>query len=151
MSKRTKVLLIVAAVLLVGLFAGAVANQRGTGRGDSSSSNGFIDFLGERAGSANAVADGEIQAPCRKAANTFQFNGSCTLRVAAGGAGLRSLVLRSTNAMTVSSRVPRKDFTVSDDIKPGEEMRVAIDEQGAGVGLTCALLATCLVTLGDGQ
>jgi hypothetical protein len=148
MSKRTKVLLIVGAIVLVCMFSGALANQTGTGTGDANSRNGLVDFLGRRAGNANAVADGEVQAPCRKAANRFDVTGgSCTLTVAAGGAGLRSLHLRSNSPITVTSKVPRRDFTVSDDVKPGDEVKVAIDSGGGQVALTCAPLATCVVML----
>jgi hypothetical protein len=151
MSTRTKVLLIVVAVLLVCCFGGALANGRGEGTGDASSRNGFVDFLAERAGGANAVADGDIEAPCRTAPGTFQFVGTCTLTVLAGGTGLRSLVLRTDTAMTVSSRVPRKDFSVSGDVQAGEQTRVPIDEEGGPVTLACPSLAGCVVTVGNGQ
>jgi hypothetical protein len=151
MGTRTKVLLVVVAVMLVCCFGGALVNGRGEGTGDANSSNGFVDFLAERAGSANAVADGEIEAPCRTAPATFQVVGTCTLTVVAGGAGMRSLVLRTDNAMTVSSRVPRKDFSVSGDVGAGEETRVPIDEQGGPVMLACASISGCFVTLGNGQ
>jgi len=150
-GKRTKVLLVVVAVLLVCCFGGSLANGRGTGTGDPNSSNGFVDFLAERAGSANAVADGEIEAPCRTAPGTFQVLGTCTLTVVAGGTGLRSLVVRTDNAITVASRVPRKDFSVSDDVGAGDEKRIPIDEQGGPVTLACASISGCVVTLGNGQ
>lgn len=148
MSKRARNLLIVALVLFLCCFGGSIGNPFGD---DDSDSNGLVDFLGKFAGSANAVPDGDIQASCRTGANTFQFTGSCTLNVAEGGTGLRNLVLTSNKAMKVSSTVPRKDFTVSDDVKAGEEVKVAIDEPGGAVALVCAPLQTCVVTRGDGS
>jgi hypothetical protein len=151
MSTRTKVLLIAVAVLVVVLFAAAAANQAGTGTGDANSRSGLVDSLKGRAGSASAVVDGEIETDCRQAPNTFRFNGSCTLTVAPGGAALRSLVLRAGNAVTVTSRVPRKDFTVDDDLAAGEQVQVAIDDRGGPVALRCASLSPCVVTIEDGQ
>jgi hypothetical protein len=147
MSKRTKVLLIVGALLLLCCFGGALAKQGGTGTGDASSRNGLVDFFGRRAGNANAVADSAVEAPCRKAPKRFDVTGgSCTLTVAAGGTGLRSLHLVSNTSIRVTSRVPRRDFTVSDDVEAQKEVKVAIDSDGGQVLLECAA-QLCVVML----
>lgn len=151
MGKRTKTLLIVAAVLLVCCFGGAVGNGRGEGTGGSGSRNGFVDFLAERTSGAATVPDADVQAPCRTGPATFQFAGACQLTVAAGGAGLRSLVLRAETPIHVSSRVPGKDFAVSEDAEAGDEVRIPVDEQGGPVTLTCPPLSECLVRLENGQ
>jgi hypothetical protein len=151
MSKRTRNLLIIALVLVLCCFGGSIGNPFRSGEVKS---HPIVDFLSTFAGKGTAVADSAIQAvpaSCRAGADTFQFTGSCTLTVAEGGTRLRNLILTSTSAMTVSSTVPRKDFPVSDDVAAGEQVSVAIDEQGSAVDLTCALLQTCVVTRGDGS
>ncbi len=151
MSKRTRNLLIVALVLFLCCFGGSIGNPF---RDDDSDSNPIVDFLGKFASKAGAVPDSAIQAApasCRTGPNQFQFTGTCTLNVASGGTGLRNLVLTSNKAMNVSSRVPRKDFKVSSDVEAGKPVKVAIDERGGAVVLTCPALQTCVVTRGDGS
>lgn len=148
MSKRTRNLLIVALVLVLCCFGGSIGNPF---RDDDADSNPIVDFLGKFASKGTAVPDSAIQAPCRTGPNQFQVNSTCTLDVASGGTGLRNLILTSNKDMKMSSRVPRKDFTVSDDVKPGKEVKVAIDERGGAVQLTCVALPPCLVTRGDGS
>lgn len=149
MSKRVKTLLIVALVLFLCCFGGSLGNPFG---GDGSGQDsGFVKFLGRFAGGAAAVPDDAIEAPCRTAANRFQFTGTCALTVEGGGAGLRNLILRSNRDMTVTARVPRDDFDVSSDVAAGEQVTVAIDSDGGQVALTCAPLQTCVVLREDGS
>jgi Flp pilus assembly protein TadG len=151
MNKRTRNALIAALVLVLCCFGASVRNPFAS---DDAGSNAIIDVLGRFAAKGTAVPDSAIRAspaPCRTGPDTFQFTGSCTLTVAEGGTGLRNLVLTSSRAMTVSSTVPRKDFTVTDDVDAGEQVKVAIDERGGAVGLTCAPLQTCVVTRGEGS
>ncbi len=151
MSKRTRNLLIIALVLFLCCFGGSIGNPF---RDEDSESHPIVDFLDKFASKATAVPDSAIQAApasCRTGPNQFQFTGTCTLNVASGGTGLRNLVLTSNKDMNVSSRVPRKDFTVSSDVRAGNQVKVAIDERGGAVDLTCAALPTCVVTRGDGS
>jgi hypothetical protein len=149
MSKRTRNLLIVALVLFLCCFGGSIGNP--FGGDDDSSADGLVNFLGGFASKGIAVTDSEIEASCRTGPNTFRFTGSCTLNVRPGDTGLRNLVLTSNRALTVSSTVPRKDFTVSDNVPANQEVKVAIDERGGAVALTCAAVQTCVVTRRDGS
>jgi hypothetical protein len=149
MGKRTRNLLIVALVLFLCCFGGSIGNPFGSD--DDSEDNPVVKFLGRFADEANAVPDSEIQASCRTGPDRFQFNTTCTLNVAAGGAGLRNVILTSTKAMKVTSTVPGKDFTASDDFAAGETVKVAIGEEGGAVTLACAPLQTCVVTRGNGS
>jgi hypothetical protein len=150
MSKRTRNLLIIALVLFLCCFGGSIGNPFGSD--DDSGANPIVDLLGRFASKGTPVPDTAIRAQpssCRTGPNTFRFTGSCTLHVEKGGTGLRNLVLTTERAMTVSSTVPRKDFTVSDNVDAGKEVKVAVDERGGAVRLTCAPLQTCVVTRGD--
>jgi hypothetical protein len=151
MDKRTRNFLIIALVLVLCCFGGSIGNPF---RGDDAESHPIVGLLGRFADKGIAVPDLDIQAvpeSCRAGPDTFRFAGPCTLTVAEGGTGLRNLVLTGNTAMTVSARVPRKDFTVSDTVDAGEQVKVAIDEQGGAVLLTCAVLQTCVVTRGNGS
>jgi hypothetical protein len=103
------------------------------------------------------VTEDEIDAPCKSGPNRFSIQGgaACTLTVAAGGTGLRSLHLTSNQAIKVEARVARKDYTMDDEPDVNKEFSVAIDEQGSAVALQCLLPAQlqqpCIVTLGSGE
>jgi hypothetical protein len=153
MSKRTRNLLILALVLFLCCFGGSLANPFASE--DDSANNPIVGFLNKFAGET-AVPDEDIQAQppgCRNGANRFRFAGTCTLNVAAGGTGMRQLILIPDQKLEVTSKVPRKDFAATDkDAAAGQETKIAIDEQGGAVGLRCTLPVPqpCTVTRGDG-
>jgi hypothetical protein len=151
MSPKMKTFLIVALVLFLCCFGGSIGNPFGGDDDDNGQNNGLVDFLSKFGGDAGVVPDDAVQAPCKTAPSRFEFTGSCTLTVEGGGTGLRNLVLRGNRAMTVTARVPRDDFDVSDDVEPDEQVKVAIDEDGGQVRLACPALQTCIVLREDGS
>jgi hypothetical protein len=150
MSPKMKTALIVALVLFLCCFGGSIANPFGGDDEDNGQNNGLVDFL-SNFGGAGVVPDEDVQAPCKAAPNRFEFTGSCVLTVEGGGTGLRNLILRGNRAMTVTARVPRDDFDMSDDVEPDEQVKVAIDEEGGQVTLACPALQTCIVLREDGS
>ena len=155
MSKRTRNLLILALVLFLCCFGGSFANPFASK--DESSENPIVAFLGKFAAKSTTVPDKDIRAQptgCRTGPNKFQFQVvvPCVLNVAAGGTGMRNLVLSGDQKMKVTSTVPRKDFTVSHVYQANEEIKIAIDERGGAVGLACLAPTPtpCVVTRGDG-
>jgi hypothetical protein len=151
MSGRQKLVLALVGVALVLLFVAAMANPSGSGQGrPGASPSGVVGLLGRVAGDAGAVPAADVSAPCAQAAGVFKVAfGGCVLTVASGGRGLRTVRLRADRALTVRSKAPRNDFTVTDTLAPGEVARVAVDEQGGAIGLSCGA-ATCTVTLVGG-
>jgi hypothetical protein len=151
-SKRQKIILAVIGVLLVLLFIVAVANPSGSGTGKPGERpGGLVGALGRLAGDAGAVPAADVTAKCKKADGTFVVAfGGCALTVAAGGSGLRTVRLRTDRALQVTAKAPRNDFTVTDSVDPGKDVKVAVDEKEATIGLLCTG-GTCVVTLVGGS
>ncbi|MFI5489705.1 hypothetical protein [Micromonospora echinaurantiaca] len=148
MSGRQKALLALLGVLLVALFAVAVAGGRAD-RGDPADRSGLVDRLGRLGGEQAAVDPAAVAAECAVEPGRLVFTGGCALRVADPG-GLRTLVLRSPARFTVEAPAPGDvDVTVRDDVEPaadGAVVRVAVDGPTT-VLLGCPGLGTCTVTV----
>jgi hypothetical protein len=136
-------------VLLVAAFVASVGNGVGTGTGTAADGRtGLVGFLGRRFGSAPAVAAADVQADCRQPDGRFVIDrGICVLQVAARKGRVRSLVLRTDVPVTVTARVPRQDTTATTEVKPAGEARIAVDERGDDVTVTCGPGRTCVLTM----
>ncbi|MGS2614929.1 hypothetical protein ACVCAH_10440 [Micromonospora sp. LZ34] len=150
MSGRQKALLAALGVLLVVLFAVAVAAGRGD-RGDPGTRSGLVERLGRFGGEQAAVDPATVAADCAVETGRLVFSGGCALRIADPG-GLRTLVLRSPATFSIEAPAPGDvDVTVRDDVEPaadgsGAVVRVAVDRPTA-VLLRCPGLGTCTVTV----
>lgn len=117
MSGTQKALLALLAVLLVGVFAIAVAGRHDE-RGDPAGHHGFVDWLGRFGGKSSTVDPASVSADCAQPGGGFAVSGSCTLHVADPGR-LRRLVLRGTSAFEVTAPGPGgADFTMTDEVEP---------------------------------
>jgi len=106
-----------------------------------------VKFLGRGGGDAAAPA-GEIQALCRTGPATLTVDTTtCVLSVSRGEARLRTVRLTTDAPLTVVSRVPRKDFTVTAEVDAGARAGIAVDGDGGDIRLTCRQ-DRCTVTLG---
>ncbi|HZN76770.1 MAG TPA: hypothetical protein VFC00_34520 [Micromonosporaceae bacterium] len=149
MSKRTRNMLIIALVLFLCCFGGSIANPFSS---DNEDDNPIVNLLGKFA-SKNVVPDSDVTAACKNAANTFTVNLTpCVLSVPASDTEIRNLILSSNVTFTVEARVPRGDDTGEakakrDDADGRFRIKVAIDERGGQVVLTC----NCVVKREDGS
>ncbi|MET7876437.1 hypothetical protein ACPXB1_11385 [Micromonospora sp. DT68] len=149
MSGRQKLLLVTLAVLLVASFALAVGVGGGE-RGRAGEPSGLVGRLSGLAGGSSTVDPATVRADCDRTADVLSFVGGCELRVADPG-GLRTLVLRSGRAFTVTAPAPRDaDLTVRADAEPGDGgeavAKIAVDS-AAVVLLRCPGGVACTVTI----
>ncbi|NUT37128.1 MAG: hypothetical protein HOV79_29065 [Hamadaea sp.] len=157
MSTKQKVLLIGLGVLLVVLFVVAVGVGGRRGEGDPERPGGIVDWLGRFGAEKSVVNPATVTGDCERQGATFEFTGSCDLRVADPG-GMKTLILRSGKEFTVSAPAPGgADFTVEDTVQPSPapspgglpvaEAKIAVD-QAVTVELSCPGIATtCRVTV----
>ncbi|WP_165521793.1 hypothetical protein [Micromonospora zingiberis] len=150
MSGRQKVLLVGLGVLLVVLFAVAVAG--GTGRDDPGRPGGrhpLVELLGRAGGGRSAVDPASVEAGCAEAPGQLAVVGDCELRVADPGE-LRTLILRSPDEFRVEAPAPGDaEFSVADTVTPAEDgtgavARIAVDRP---VTVTVRCPDGCLVTV----
>jgi hypothetical protein len=147
MTRRQKIVVCTVLAVLALLYSGAVAMGAGAGTGDQSDlHNGFVQWLGARAGAPARVAPHDLSADCLAEA-TLTVPGSCTLHVAAGNQDVRQLRLHARDAVTVTAKAPKRDATVHKDVAAGADVSVAVDAGGGDVVITCAGTTSCVVTL----
>ncbi len=147
MTRRQKVVVCAVLAVLALLYTGAVAMGAGAGSGDQKDlHNGFVAWLGARAGAPAPVARADLTADCL-AESTLTVPGSCTLRVAAANQDVRQLRLHARDAVTVEAKAPRRDVTVRDDVAAGTDVTVSVDAGGGDVVVACAGTTSCVVTL----
>jgi hypothetical protein len=72
------------------------------------------------------------------------------LRVAAGGSGVRTVALSTDQPLTVTARVPGRNFTATETVAAGASARIAVDADGGDITLACGAPATCTVVLTEG-
>src|SRR5690606_21312937 len=139
LSRRQRILVVMAGVLVVLLYLAALPCQARAGTGDRGTGHdGVLDRLGERAGwyadadAADVSADCDGEQPGR-----VVFDGRCTLVVAPREDALRLVPLRSRHAIEVSAPAPAGDFTMDSEVEPGDTIRVAVGGDGAEIELRC--------------
>jgi hypothetical protein len=154
----TRQRLLIGAVLLVIalLYAGALAAPAGSGQGDATPDGprGVLGWLGGgptpgASGEPGPAVRADLHADCL-AGQTLTVKGTCVLLVARGGDGLRQVRLYAHDAVTVTARAPQHGILMSDDAKPGDEVKVTVDATGGEIALDCDDPAnTCVVTLAE--
>jgi hypothetical protein len=142
--------LVGAVVLVIALlYAGALAAGAGSDQPDAGSDGrgGFIGWLGA-SGEPLPAARTDLRADCL-AGETLTVQGTCVLEVAGSAQGLREVRLHAEDAVTVTARAPQRDSLISDEAKPGDDVRVTVDGKGADIALDCDdPTGTCVLTLG---
>ena len=147
MSRRQKIAVVAVLVLMAVLYAGAVAGGARTGQGDAGDHpGGLVGWLGRAVGQPPAAARSDLAAPCLRD-RTLTVAGHCTLRVASSDRGTRRVRLHATDPVTVESRAPKGEQTVTADVKPGDDVSVTVDGDGTDIAITCAGGDTCTLSL----
>lgn len=143
---------LVVLVVVLALFAGAVALGASRDDGTSEDDSSLLDRLGEVAGDPSAVARDDIAAGCvdDDDPDLLVFPGGlvggCTLVVQNGGE-LRLVRLLALDAIGVSAPAPEGDLDVDDGVAAGEEVRVAVGEGETEIDLSCGFAGECRVRL----
>ncbi len=152
MTRRQKIVVGAVLVLLVLLYSGAAATAGGPG-GDSASLHpgGIVGWLGGLVGSPPTVARSDESAPCL-AGDTLTIKQTCSLAVAKSSTKTRQVKLHVTDALTIDTRSPNSDNTISQDAKAGSDISVTVDDKGTNILFTCADSSNdCVVTLTGGR
>lgn len=149
MDSKQKVVIAVLVAVVV-LFVVALAVRPGGGEGDASTiGSGLLGSLG---GDPAAVPANELTGSCGRQADLIQVTGSCELRVPPSTDRMRLVRLRTNNNIKVTAPAPGDaDLEIKKDLKAGEEVSIAVDSDGAEIGLDCraGFGQTCtLVVLG---
>ena len=145
MNRNQKILAVVAALIIV-LYVTGVATQNGSGGASPDpTQNGLVKTLGRWFGGADPVALDEVSGACLSG-STLAFEGSCVITIKASDKDLRELALKPDSAVHLTTRAPHDDSTLDKDLEPGKVIKVAVDDKGAELKLTCA---KCTIAVGD--
>lgn len=127
----------VAAVLLPGGGSGPAAPAR-----DDEAAGPFRLLRPEPASADRS----QLSSGCLQG-DQLSFTGSCTLLVApADSATLRTVRLRSAQPLAVDAPAPRtEELRIVADVEPGDELLIAVDENGAVIELGCGAVGGCVV------
>lgn len=144
MNRNQKILAVVALVIIA-LYVTGVATQKGSdGPPPDPTQNELVKTLGRWFGGADPVALEEVSGACLSG-SALTFEGSCVIRVKPSDKDLRELALKPDTAVRLSTRAPHDDATLDKDLKPGEVVKVAVDDKGADITLACE---KCTIVLG---
>ena len=148
MNRNQKILAVVA-LLIIALYVTGVATQNDGSGGPppDPSQNGLVKTLGRWFGGADPVALDEVSGPCLSG-GTLIFEGSCVITVKPSDKDLRELALKPDTAVHLTSRAPHDDSTLDKDLVPGEVVKVAVDDKGVDIKLTCS---KCTIAVGEGE
>ncbi len=141
---RAQKILAAVAVLIVALFITGVVTQDGDVTMADPRDNTLVRTLGGWFPDPDPVEPADLAAPCL-ADGVLVIETSCVLTVAAAGSDLREVELTPDAALHLTTRAPHDDTVLERDLTAGEAVRVAVDDQGVDITLTCD---NCAVTLG---
>ena len=145
MNRNQKILAVVA-VLIIALYVTGVATQKGSdGPPPDPTENELVQTLGRWFGGADPVALEEVSGACLSG-STLTFEGLCVISVKPSDKDLRERALKPDAAVRLSTRAPHDDSTLDKDLKPGEVVKVAVDDKGAEITLTCE---KCTIAVGE--
>ena len=143
LTRGQKILAAVAA-LLVALYVTGIAFRNDSEPADPTQ-NALVRTLGDWFGSPDPVTAQEITGPCF-ADGKLTIKSSCVLTVQPSDKDLRNLFLVPDKPLHVKTRAPQDDAIVEKDAPAGEQFKVAVDNDGADVTLTCE---NCTVKVGE--
>jgi hypothetical protein len=144
MNRNQKILAVVAALIIV-LYVTGVATQKGSdGPPPDPTQNELVKTLGRWFGGADPVALEEVSGACLSG-GTLAFEGSCVITVKPADKDLRELALKPDTAVHLTTRAPHDDSTLDKDLEPGEVVKVAVDDKGADITLSCG---KCTIAVG---
>lgn len=147
MNRNQKILAVVA-VLIIALYVTGVATQRSSdGPPSDPTQNELVKTLGRWFGGADPVALAEVSGACLSG-GALTFEGSCVISVKPSDKDLRELALKPDSAVHLTTRAPHDDSILDKDLEPGEVVKVAIDDKGADITLSCE---KCTIALGEGE
>src|SRR5262245_1359151 len=112
LSRRQKIVIVAVFAILIALYTGAVASG-------GSEQGGIVGWLGDVAGEPPAVQRAELSASCLSG-DTLTVKGSCTVVVQKSTKDTRRLKLHAEAAVTVTSRAPQGEDSVSADVAAGD-------------------------------
>ncbi len=142
MNGGQKVVLLVL-VAVVGLFVVALVLPAGSGNGDGDGDarkppGGLVGLLGDRFGGTADVDRTAVSSACLQPADRLVFTGGCALSVSPGSGGLRIVRLHTLSAVHLTTRAPNSDLEISKDVQAGEDVSVAVDDEGGTIALACS-------------
>jgi hypothetical protein len=142
---RAQKILAAVAVLIVALFVTGVVTQDGgeVAMADPRD-NALVRTLGDWFADPEPVDPADLSAPCLTA-GVLIVEASCVLTVAPADSDLREVELTSDQPLRLRTRAPHDDTVLDRDVPAGEPIRVAVDDQGVDITLTCE---KCSVTVG---
>jgi len=148
-TRRQKVLLIGALVLVVVLYAVSAGGGR-AGSGDAAGHHGFVRWLSGLGGGRSTVAPQAVTGDCVRPDHTVTLTAPCVLHVADPGS-LKNVLLRSSTGFTVTAPAPGSaHYSASSTVKPDEhgvaETKVAVDK-AADITVACAGTPSCVLTI----
>lgn len=148
MNRRQKIIVGAVLAFIALLYAGVAVHTGGSGGGGASRDpGGIVGWLGDLVGSPPQVDREDMSAPCLSG-DTLTIDGACTLTVAKSDTRTRQAKLHADDAVTVTTRAPQGDDTISHDAEAGSDFSVTVDSKGADITFTCADTGdTCVVTL----
>lgn len=146
MNRNQKILAVVAALIIALYVTGASISIQG-GSGDDTSDptqHPLVRKLGSWFGGADAVTLEEVSGPCL-ANGKLTIEGFCVVTVAPSDKDVRELHLKSDYAIHLKARAPHDEEVLEDDFDALEEFKVAVDDKGGDITLTCD---KCVVEVG---
>jgi hypothetical protein len=147
MNRNQKILAVVAALIIV-LYITGVATENGSdGPPPDPTQNELVKTLGRWFGGADPVALEEVSGACLSG-STLTFEKTCVITVKPSEKDLRELALKPDTAVHLTTRAPHDDSTLDKDLEPGEVIKVAVDDKGADIILSCD---KCTIAVGDGE
>ncbi|GAA1406497.1 hypothetical protein ACFQZ4_06060 [Catellatospora coxensis] len=140
---RGQKILAAVAVLIVALYVTGVATAD-DGTMTDPTDNALVQQLGDWFGDPDPVDPADLSAPCLTD-GVLVIEAGCVLTVAPADSDLREVELRPDGPLRLLTRAPHDDTILDRDVPAGEPIRVAVDDQGVDISLTCD---KCTVTLG---
>lgn len=144
---RGQKILAAAIVLIIALYVTGVATQGGSGGDADPRENKLVTMLGGWFGEPDDVDQADLSARCL-AERTLTIEGNCVLRVRESGEDLRNVVLTAVDPVRLTTRAPHDDSVLDDDVDAGEQVKVAVDDRGGDISISCAGGKTCVVKVG---
>jgi hypothetical protein len=146
MNRNQKILAVVAALIIMLYITGVATQNNGSGGPPPDpTQNELVQTLGRWFGGADPVELREVSGACLSG-STLTIEDTCVIKVDSADKDLRELALKPDAAVHLTTRAPHDDSTLDKDLVPGETVKVAIDDQGTDITLSCS---KCTIAVGD--
>jgi hypothetical protein len=145
MNRNQKILVVVAALIIVLYITGVATQNNGSGgEPQDPTHHELVQTLGRWFGGADPVALEEVSAACLSG-TTLAFENTCVVKIKPSDKDLRELALKPDTTIHLTTRAPHDDSTLDKDLVAGEVTKVAVDDKGADITLSCS---KCTIVIG---